>query len=110
MPRIEFLPDQKSAEIDEKTKILLGARRAGVSIRFACASCRCGTCAVRIIEGRENLSLMKDDERKLLARLKLPLDGAIRLSCQGRVTGDCKVDLSFQNEYDSDVSVDTEVE
>ena len=108
MPRIEFLPDRKSAEVDDKTKILLGARRAGVSIRFACASCRCGTCAVRILEGQDQLSPMKEDERRLLAHLELPVDGSIRLSCQGRVSGDCKVDLSFQNEYDSDVGIDDE--
>ena len=106
MPRIEFVPDDKTVEVEDKTKILLGARRAGLPIRFACASCRCGTCAVRILEGSANLSLMKDDERKLLTRLELPTDGTIRLSCQSRVSGDCKVDLSFQNEYDSDIGID----
>lgn len=106
MPRIEFLPDQKTAEVEDKTKILIAARRAGVSIRFACASCRCGTCAVRIIEGGDKLSPMKEDEKKLLTRLELPSDGTIRLACQSRISGDCKVDLSFQDEYDSDIGID----
>ncbi|MES2744931.1 MAG: 2Fe-2S iron-sulfur cluster-binding protein [Bdellovibrionota bacterium] len=107
MPRIEFVPDQKTVEVDEKTKILLGARRLGIPIRFACASCRCGTCAVRILEGQENLSAMKDDEKKLLTRLELSLDGNVRLSCQARISGSgCKVDLSFQDEYDSDIGLD----
>jgi ferredoxin len=107
MPRIEFVPQQTSADVDEKTKVLLGARRAGVPIRFACASCRCGTCAVRILDGLENLSSMKEDERRLLARLELPLDGTIRLSCQARVSGSgCRVDLTFQDEYDSDIGLD----
>ncbi|MBC7530467.1 MAG: (2Fe-2S)-binding protein [Oligoflexus sp.] len=105
MPRIEFRPDNRSAEVDEKTKILLCARKAGVAIRFACASCRCGTCAVRILDGKDNLSPMKEDETKLLTRLSLPADGTVRLSCQTRIMGDCVVDLSFQNEYDSDIGM-----
>lgn len=108
MPRIEFRPDKRSAEVDEKTKILLSARKAGVAIRFACASCRCGTCAVRILDGKDRLSPMKEDEAKLLARLSLPGDGTIRLSCQTRILGDCTIDLDFQNEYDSDIGLDQE--
>ncbi|RYZ59037.1 MAG: (2Fe-2S)-binding protein [Proteobacteria bacterium] len=106
MPRIEFRPDKLSADVDEKTKILLSARKAGVSIRFACASCRCGTCAIRVIDGAANLSPMKADESKLLGRLTLPTDGTIRLSCQTRIMGDCTVDLTFQNEYDSDIGME----
>ncbi len=110
MPRIDFVPSQKSAEVEDKTKILLGARRAGLPIRFACASCRCGTCAVRIVEGRANLSEMKGDEQRLLTRLELPIDGSIRLACQSRVSGDCKVDLDFQDEYDSDIGLEEDDE
>ena len=106
MPRIEFRPDNRSAEVDEKTKILLSARKAGVAIRFACASCRCGTCAVRVLDGKGRLSPMKEDEAKLLGRLNLPKDGSIRLSCQTRILGDCIVDLSFQAEYDSDIGME----
>lgn len=106
MPRIEFEPSGKTADVEDKTKVLVGARRLGLQIRFACASCRCGTCAVRIVEGKDQISPMKDDEKKLLGRLSLPLDGTIRLACQSRVSGDCKVDLSFQNEYDSDIGLE----
>ncbi|MBC7659634.1 MAG: (2Fe-2S)-binding protein [Chitinophagaceae bacterium] len=110
MPRIEFRPDIRSAEVDEKTKVLLSARKAGVTIRFACASCRCGTCAIRIVDGVMNLSPMKVDETKLLGQLKLPQDGSIRLACQSRIMGDCVVDLGFQNEYDSDMGLADEDE
>lgn len=110
MPRIEFIPDQKSVDVEDKTKILVGARRAGVLIRFACSSCRCGTCAVRIADGADTLSAMKDDEKKLLKRLDLPLDGTVRLACQSRVSSDVKVDLSFQDEYDSDIGFEDDEE
>ncbi len=106
MPRVEFRPDNLAVVVDEKSKLLLSARKAGVALRFACASCRCGTCAVRILAGKELLSPMKADELKLLGRLSQPADGTIRLSCQTRVLGDCTIDLSFQNEYDSDIGMD----
>lgn len=99
MPKVHFHPSQKIAEVEPNTKLLLSGRRAGTEIRFGCAACRCGTCAVRILEGTDQLSPFKKDEEQLLARLKLPRDGTIRLACQARVNGDCKVDLSFQDEY-----------
>ncbi len=99
MPKVQFIPSQKSAEVELNTKLLLSGRRAGTDIRFGCAACRCGTCAVKILEGAQNLSTFKKDEEQLLQRLKLPRDGSIRLACQARVNGDCVVDLSFQDEY-----------
>ncbi len=110
MPRIAFIPSGASVEVEDKTKILLGARRASLPIRFACASCRCGTCAVRVVEGTTHISEMKSDEQRLLKRLELPLDGSIRLACQSRVLGDCKIDLSFQDEYDSDIGLEDDEE
>ena len=101
MPRIAFLPPGVSIDVDPNTKILVAARTAKVDIRFACASCRCGSCAVRIPKG--DVTPMKEDEQKLLTRLKLPTDGSIRLACQCRAQGDTEVDLSFQDEYDSDI-------
>lgn len=99
MPRILFTPSQKFTDVDNNTKILLAGRKAGVEVRFGCASCRCGTCGVKITEGAERLSAMKPDEAKLLKRLKLPTDGTVRLACQARVNGDCMVDLDFQDTY-----------
>jgi ferredoxin len=99
MPHIAFLPDQKSADVDNNTKLLLAGRKAGATIRFGCASCRCGTCGVKVIQGSDQLSPIKVDEEKLLKRLKLPTDGTVRLACQARATGDCVIDLDFQDTY-----------
>lgn len=99
MPKVLFHPSHKSAEVEPHTKLLLSGRRAGADIRFGCAACRCGTCAVKILEGVQNLSPFKKDEEQLLLRLKLPRDGSVRLACQARVNGDCTVDLNFQDEY-----------
>ncbi len=108
MPRVEFRPEGKAADVEEKTKILIASRKAGVALRFACASCRCGTCAIRVAEGAAAVSPIKADEADLLRRLSLPTDGTIRLSCQARVLGDCVIDTSFQNEYDSDIGLEDE--
>lgn len=99
--KVTFIPDQLEASVDSGTKILLAAKRAKADIRFGCASCRCGTCAISATPS-QNLSPMKDDELKLLTRMKLALDGSVRLSCQAKVCGDVSIDLNFQNLYDPD--------
>ena len=71
-----------------------------IPIRFGCASCRCGTCAVRV-SGNGELSPMADNEKELLATMSLSTGGDIRLSCQARaLDGTTEVDLDFQDEYD----------
>ena len=102
MPQVTFTPAQQSVVVDSNTKVLLAGRKAGVDVRFGCASCRCGTCGVKILEGADQLSTIKPDEAKLLKRLKLETDGSVRLACQARVNGDCKIDLTFQDTYTPD--------
>jgi ferredoxin len=108
MPRIVFLPHQESSDVDPNTKVLVAGRKAGANIRYGCASCRCGTCGVKVMQGADQLSPMRADEEKLLKRLKLNTDGSIRLACQARVQGDCSIDLSFQDTYDPDIGFDEE--
>jgi ferredoxin len=100
---VTFLPMQVAVQVDAGTKILVAAKRAKVDIRFGCASCRCGTCGVKIVQGYEHLSAMKSDERELLSKMGLSTTGEIRLSCQARVErGNVQVDLDFQNTYSPD--------
>lgn len=106
MPTVRFLPSQTSIDVEENTKILVAGRRARVPIRFGCAACSCGTCAVRV-EVRGTLSAMKENERALLERMKLPIDGSVRLSCQARIIqGAADVDLAFQDTYSPDQGED----
>lgn len=102
MPTVIFQPAHVSIDVEENTKLLVAGRRAKVPIRFGCAACSCGTCAVSV-EVKGTLSEMKDNEKDLLARMKLPVDGSVRLSCQARIlTGTAAVDLSFQETYSPD--------
>ena len=103
MVSVTFKPSDIAFEVDKlPCKILLAARRADVDIRFGCASCRCGTCAVEVLAG--SLSPMRTNEKQLLERMKLPLDGSVRLACQAKLTeGDALIDLSYQDKYSPDV-------
>lgn len=101
MPKVTFQPQQITVEVDPNTKILVAATRNKVKIRFGCASCRCGTCGVAVSGGQ--LTKMRPDERALLERMGLPLDGSVRLACQTRVeAGETTVDLAFQDTYSPD--------
>ena len=106
MPKVTFLPMNTVFDAEPNTKLLVTANRNRIPLRFGCASCRCGTCGVRLTVAGE-VSAMRDDERALLKRMALPLDGTVRLACQTRVvSGDVTVDLSFQNEYSPDEGED----
>ena len=89
---------QVISDVREGTKVLAVAIRHKVPIRYGCASCRCGTCAVKVLHGK--LSAMEDDERKLLQKVRVLQGDQIRLSCRAKITTtDCAVDLAFQKTY-----------
>lgn len=103
MPKVKFLPSDKTVEVSSGTKLLVAAIRNKVPIRYGCAACQCGTCAVKI--GGEDfiLSVLEEDEKKLLAKMSLSLDGSVRLSCRARLeSGEVTVDLDFQETYSPD--------
>lgn len=103
MPKVTFQPQNVSLDIAENTKILVAGNRAKVPIRYGCASCRCGTCGVKITKGEETLSPMKQDEESLLKKIGLPTDGSKRLACRARVgSQDVEIDLDFQATYSPD--------
>ena len=101
MPKITFEPMHFEVDVDPNTKILLAARKGKVPLRYGCASCRCGTCAVQV-SNKDAFSPMRTDEETLLKRIGLPLDGNVRLSCQARITGDVMIDIAFQDTYSPD--------
>lgn len=104
MPTFTFIPQKVTIDVEDNVKLLVAARRAQVPIRFGCAACSCGTCAVSVkTSDKDGLTPMRENERKLLNRMKLPLDGSVRLSCQARIqSGTCEVDLDFQDTYSPD--------
>ena len=106
MASIKFLPDGQVIEKVENLKILVAAIRHKVDIRYGCASCRCGTCGVKIVKGSESLSELDSEESQLLQRMGLATDGSIRLACRAKATANesaqIEVDLNFQDTYSPD--------
>ncbi|MDD9952388.1 MAG: 2Fe-2S iron-sulfur cluster-binding protein [Zetaproteobacteria bacterium] len=107
MTKIVFLPTGEEVQPETGLKILVAAIRQKVEIRYGCAACRCGTCAVAIREGGESLSPMEEDERALLGRMGLVCDGSIRLACRAKIlvaegAVDVTVDIDFQQQYSPD--------
>ena len=101
MPKVQFMPSGVTVDVDQNVKILVAARRAKVPIRYGCASCRCGTCgiAVRVQDG--TLNAIAEDEKIMLQRLGLNVNGEHRMACRARVmAGTVQVDLDFQDTYE----------
>jgi ferredoxin len=68
------------------------AARAGYRWPTVCGGLgTCRTCLMVVDEGRENCSPIEDLEAEALDALKEPRDGAHRLACRTRVTGDVVV-------------------
>ncbi|HTU46050.1 MAG TPA: 2Fe-2S iron-sulfur cluster-binding protein [Bryobacteraceae bacterium] len=107
MPKVTFLPEDKTVEFDPKTmpyrdhgkrgSILDVALNFDIHLEHACGgSCACTTCHVIVAEGEKNLSEAEDDE---LDRLDMAAGLTLRsrLGCQAVVTGDVKVEIPAWN-------------
>ncbi len=100
MPKVVFVNEKKEIEVPEGSNLRVEARKAGVEVYAGMdryANCMgtgtCGTCAVLVREGTENLN-----NKTLIERMRLSVSLAsigneqtMRLSCQCKVNGDCKV-------------------
>lgn len=85
MPRVTFLPDEKSAEVPPGTSILDAAEAAGVELAHNCGGvCACTTCHVWIEAGLDSLSELGDREDDKLNEAA-GLASNSRLGCQAEV-------------------------
>jgi ferredoxin len=103
MAKIKFLPENRVTDAVVDQKLLVTARKNNIRIRFGCASCRCGTCGVKVSEPAA-FRPMSQDETALLNRMRLPVSGDVRLACQAKLNGtlDTEVDIDFQDRYSPD--------
>ncbi len=117
---VVFKQGDASNKVDVRagSKVLVAAIKNKVDIRYGCSACRCGTCGVAVSAGftengdlplEKTLSSMEQQEKSLLEKMSLPLDGTVRLACQARVVaGEVEVDLGFQGTYSPDDALDDE--
>ena len=92
MLTITFDRQQHTVSIKAGTDLLsLSYLDATLPLRFGCCQGTCGTCAIKMISGEENLSPKTRQEKETLCRLKL---NSHRLACQCAVKqGDIIIDL-----------------
>jgi ferredoxin len=88
MPKVTVLPEQRSAEVPSGEFLLQAGEKAGVEMEAGCFHCSCGTCAVEIVSGLENLEPPTDQELDVLDGWNRDSE-RYRLSCCAKIrTGD----------------------
>lgn len=66
MPKVTLLPQAVSAEVPSGELLLEAGEAAGVEMEAGCFNCSCGTCAVEVVSGMENLEPPTDEELDVL--------------------------------------------
>jgi 2Fe-2S ferredoxin len=94
MPKITFLPSNKTFDVKDGESVLDVALTHDVSIQHACGGfCACTTCHVIVKSGMENLSQLEDDEQDRLEVAATGLTPSSRLGCQAKIHGDVTVEI-----------------
>lgn len=93
MPKLTFLPIQKTVDATEGESILETAIAHDIPLHHACGGyAACTTCQVRVISGAEHLSAVEEEEEERLARADDATPNS-RLGCQAKIHGDVVVEM-----------------
>ncbi|MCB1125417.1 MAG: (2Fe-2S)-binding protein [Verrucomicrobiae bacterium] len=92
MPRVVILPVELVGEIGAGESLLDAGGNAGVEMEAGCFDCSCGTCAVAVVHGMENLLPPTLDELAVLAAWNRD-PARYRLACCARV---CQGDVTIR--------------
>jgi len=86
MPKITFLPINKTIEAPAGETILEIAIQNDIPLMHACGGfCACTTCHVKVKVGKQNLSEMEEDEKERLETTAEDVTENSRLGCQTKV-------------------------
>jgi ferredoxin len=108
MPKVKFVNENQEIEVPEGANLRKEARKAGIQVNFHVLDTAggffgrylnclgmgsCGTCAVLVKKGKENLSPpgLKERMRLSLMLSRIGHEDEMRLACQVRVNGDCEI-------------------
>ncbi len=83
MATIFFKTDGVKHEIEDGTPLIDFCEEADVSLSFGCTEGTCGVCEVTVIQGKDNVSKITDEERDYL--LPEDLEEGMRLGCQMKI-------------------------
>lgn len=90
MPKVSYLPDNISIEVEEGEFLLNASKLADIPHLHLCGgAARCSTCRVAVLEGLTNCSEPNRAEQAI--RQQLYFQGSMRLACQTQVLGDVTV-------------------
>lgn len=90
MAQLTALHEGKVYQIKTGMELLQAFRcNPSLPFRFGCTQGDCGVCAIKVIEGENNLSKKTKVETATLAQKKL--DPSCRLACQCSILGDVTI-------------------
>ena len=94
MPKVTFLPIQKTYDAKVGESVLDVALNFDVPLQHACGGfCACTTCHIKVVEGAENLQKMDDEENERIQGVDSFEPARSRLGCQAKITGDVTVEI-----------------
>ena len=93
MPKVKLQNSGDEAEVSEGKELSDVIKGKGWPVAFGCEDGMCGTCIVKVLEGKENLSPMDEKEKDTLGVMGMD-DGEHRLACQCKVNGDVTIESS----------------
>src|ERR1700690_855048 len=104
MAKITFQNDKVVETAQTDSTLLEISLSAGIPHVHACGgNARCSTCRVMVHEGLENLHPRNIAEQTLAVRKGL--EPNIRLACQARASGDCRVRRLVIDDADADAAI-----
>ena len=74
------MPANVSAEVEPGELLLEAGEKAGVEMEAGCFNCSCGTCAVEVVSGMENLEEPAPEELDVLDQWNKDPE-KVRLTC-----------------------------
>lgn len=90
MPKLIFYSQNRSIALKEGTELRQAFQLdPTLPLKFECCKGQCGTCAIKIISGKENLSPQTKEEKETLNRLNLDFH---RLACQCAILGNVVIE------------------
>lgn len=91
MPKITFIKQNLVVNVREGTEFKrIPYFNSATPLKFGCCQGSCGTCAIKVIQGEENLSPLSVNEKNTLCRLGLH---SHRLACQCAIKGDVIIEV-----------------
>ena len=93
MPKITFMPLNKTVDVPDGTSVLQAALLHGVDLEHACGGhCACATCHVYIVDGASHLPEVEDLEADQLEEAVERRESS-RLGCQLKPKADVIVEI-----------------